>query len=146
MKLGALLLSVVLGACAAAAPRLDRAAAEELVSAAIRRGKPAVNPAVRFPVREITPAEAWERMRVQIFQVEPGAQVDARETFAVRQGQVVRLGTAFGGSGVGTLLVAYPDGEGTPELTFSYTWGSGETRTDVGVLRIVDDALSVVAR
>lgn len=145
MKRWLLILPVLLGACASAPQRLDCAGAEELVAAALRREKPDMNPAVRFPVHEVTPADAWERMGVQIFQVDAEALVDARETFAVRQGQVVRLGSAFGGPGVESQQLEERGGE-APELTFRFTWGSGEMRTETGVLRIVDGELRVLAR
>jgi hypothetical protein len=143
---GLLPLLCLVAACASArkpvAPeRVDLARAEELVRAEIFRENPQMNPAAQFPLFEIENAAAWESMSVQLFQVGPGATTEACETFALRHGQVARLGTGFGGMGVGSTLVSDLDADGSPDLLFVYSWGSGRHRSQVGMLSIAGGAL-----
>jgi hypothetical protein len=83
-------------------------------------------------------------MSVQLFQVRNDSLVQGFETFAVRKGQVARLGKGVGGDGVGSTLVTDFDGDRSPDLAFAYSWGSGRRRSQVGVLRIAGDHMQVL--
>ena len=117
---------------------------EDLVRAQILRENPGMNPEARFPMTEITPAQARETLGVQLFRIEESATTQCYETFAVRKGEVARLGTGFGGMGVGSTLLTDLDGDRAPDLVFVYSWGSGRHRSQVGVLRVVDEHLDVL--
>jgi hypothetical protein len=115
--------------------------AERLVRAQIFRENPEMNPAAEFPLIEITPPDAWDFLGLQLFQVSSNATVQACETFAVRQGEVVRLGTGFGGRGVQSMLVTDLDGDHSPDLAFVYSWGSGRHRSQAGALSVAGGRL-----
>ena len=128
---------MLLAADAEAAERLTVADAEKLVDAHIRTATPTMNPAAKFPVKELTTDEVWKRMSVQVFQVTAG--VRQYETFLVRGSKEVRpLGIGFGGSGVMSLCVADLDGDGKPEMVYTYSWGSGLHRSHAAVYREKD--------
>jgi hypothetical protein len=122
---------------AQAAERLTVPEAEKLIDAHIRAATPTMNPAAKFPVKELTTDEVWKRMSVQVFQVTGG--VRECETFLVRGGKEVRpLGIGFGGSGVMSLCIADLDRDGKPELVYTYSWGSGDHRSHAAVYREKD--------
>lgn len=140
---------LLLAACESAPPavaplRITLERATELVRAEVLRENPEVNPALEIPLIEITPVDAWQAMSVQLFQVRSDALFQAFETFAVRKGEVVRLGRGFGGDGVGSTLVTDLDGDRSPDLAFVYSWGSGRHLSQVGVLRIAGDRMQVL--
>lgn len=118
--------------------------AEALVRAAILRESPEINPQFEFVLNAIPQPEAWQTLGVQLFQVGADSLVQAFETFAVRKGKVQRLGTGFGGMGVGSTLVADVDGDRSPDLAFAFSWGSGRHRSQVGLLRIAGDRMSTL--
>ena len=111
--------------------RLALAEAEKQVRAFIFADKPAMNPKAEFPVKELTTDEVWDKLGVQVFQVTEGVQ--AHETFVVAPGRVVRIGVGFGGRGVRSLCVAELNGDGRSKLVYSFSWGSGTHRSQVGV-------------
>ena len=114
---------------------LTVAEADELVRAYVFAEKPRMNPRAACPVKDVTPKAVWERLGVQVFQVVKGVQM--RETFVIRGRQVYRIGTAFGGPGVTSIIVADPAGDGLDKLVFAYGWGSGEHRSQVGALDVL---------
>jgi hypothetical protein len=149
MKSVPLSLLFLVAACASPtyAPGPQRISIEragELVRAEILRENPEINPAVQIPLLEITPIEAWRAMSVQLFQVRNDSPVQGFETFAVRKGEIARLGKGLGGDGVGSTLVTDFDGDRSPDLAFTYSWGSGRRRSQVGVLRIAGDHMHVL--
>ena len=140
-------LALALSACHAppAAPRrVDLEAARTLVRARIFDENPRMNPATEFPLVELSPPGAWELLGVQLFQVPIDAPVQGCETFALRQGEVVRLGMGFGGMGVHSTLVTDVDGDLAPDLAFVYSSGSGRHRSQAGLLRITAGRLQTL--
>jgi hypothetical protein len=136
---------IVLVSSTQAAERLSVAEAEKLVDAHIRAATPKMNPNAKFPLKELTADKAadkttddvWKRMSLQVFQVAEG--VRQYETFLIRGGKEVRpMGHGFGGWGVMSLCAADLDGDGKPELIYTYSWGSGRHRSHVAVYREKD--------
>lgn len=97
--------------------------AEEMVRDFLRTQHPNLSPDVALPMPEMPVPEVWEHLPVQIFRVTDGP--FARETFLIREGTVVRLGTAVGGQGVTSIRVSDLDRDGSAELLFTYSFGSG---------------------
>ncbi len=139
-----LLASFALVACAPepGAPRAGLQTGERLVREAVHRANPNMNPEAVFPVREITPEPVWLELGLQVFQVTEQATTQQHETFVVRGQEVVHIASGIGGMGVESLLAADLDGDGSAELVFSYSWGSGIHRSQVGALVRRGDALS----
>jgi hypothetical protein len=116
---------------AAANPRLSIADASAVVRAEIFREKPTMNPSAQFPLKELTTPEIWDRLHVQIFKITDGIQQD--QAYIIRDRKASPLGNSFGGYGITSLCVADLAGDGHPQLLFSYSWGSGEHRSLVGL-------------
>jgi len=104
--------------------------AEQLIEAYIRTQNPSMSKTATFPVEEITPDNAWETLRIQVYKVKEGIQVG--ETYIIDQGEVIHIGTAFGGPGVTSIVVSDLDSDGSPELLFTYGFGSGIYRMRIG--------------
>ncbi|HEX8522552.1 MAG TPA: hypothetical protein VF669_09875 [Tepidisphaeraceae bacterium] len=107
--------------------------AEKLVRQDVFAKNPRMNRAVRFPLEEVTTPDIWNRFGVQIFRVAPG--VYPSNTYLIRDNQVTLLGASFGGPGVTAMAIADLDSDGAPELAFSYSFGSGMTRSQVALWR-----------
>lgn len=108
--------------------------AEQAVEVFCRKEKPQLAPTVKFPLKEITTAEVWDRLGAQIFQVT--GDIDQFSTYLIRGGRVHRLGTGFGGHGVMSFVVAELAG-GRPWLVYTYSWGSGRHRSKVAALDLL---------
>jgi hypothetical protein len=71
-------------------------------------------------------------LSVRLFRVVEGPLEN--ETFLIRyDGLVVRLGVSDGGQGVSSLALSDLDGDGTSELYYSYSFGSGIHQSHLGV-------------
>jgi hypothetical protein len=103
--------------------RISLADAQELVKAWAVRQNPNLDPQVSFPLQELTTPEAWDRLGVQVFQVTGGSFL--YESYLVDRGRVLPVGTAFGGTGVSSMVVADLDHDSAAELVFAYSFGSG---------------------
>jgi len=89
---------------------------------------------LEITLEERTPDDLWQRMGAQLFlSGGPFAEVRSAETYAVADGQVDRLGIAFGGHGVTSTEIADLNQDGEPELLYTYSWGSGLHRSHVAV-------------
>ena len=121
-----------------AAERLTVAEAEKLVDAHIRAATPDDESGRQVPVEGTDDRRrCGSACRVQVFQVTEG--VRQYETFLIRGGKEVRpLGIGFGGSGMMSLCVADLDGDGKPEMVYTYSWGSGLHRSHAAVYREKD--------
>ena len=109
--------------------------AEMLVRDYVFAENPKMNPQAAFPVTEVTPKTVRERLGAQVFVVVDGVQL--YETFVICEKKVYRIGKAFGGPGVTSMVTADPGGDGRDKLIFAYAWGSGEHRSQVGVLDVL---------
>jgi hypothetical protein len=131
--LGVSLVLLALGASLrmteAAEQRISVAVAEDAVRRHIYRDQPAMNPSAQFPLQEITPPDVWDSMHVQVFEVTDGVREGC--TYVVRDSLVYGLAPCWGG-GLTSLALADLDHDRMPELYFTYVWGSGLSRTNVG--------------
>jgi len=96
---------------------------EETVRDYLRREHPNLSPDVILQMQELPAPEVWEHLPVQILRVTDGP--FARETFLIHDATVLRMGTAVGGQGVTSMRVSDLDGDGSAELLFTYSFGSG---------------------
>jgi hypothetical protein len=110
--------------------RLSLAEASQLLLFWYQQQKPDLNPQVTVPVKEMTTAEIWNRMGVQVFQV--SGDIFMYDTFLVTGSQVTPLGIGFGGMGVTSLAVTDLDRNGQPELLYAYSFGSGIHQSRLG--------------
>jgi len=104
---------------------------EGMVRDYVRAQKPDLAPQLSLGLEAVAVPGAWERLRAQVFRVTDGP--FARETLLVQEQTVLPLGTAFGGQGVTSLVVADLDRDGIAELLFSYGFGSGIHQSRVGM-------------
>jgi hypothetical protein len=127
--------------CALASPfadepkRLSLADAERDVRAFVYADMPTMSPAEKFPLKEITTDDVWNRLHVQLFQVTEG--VRAYETLVIAGERVRYIGHGFGGFGVRSVVVADLDGDGRPELVYTYSCGSGMHRARLAVYDVL---------
>lgn len=98
---------------------------------------PKLNPKSEFDIQVIPVGGLWDALQVQIVKVRllsDGAQFN--EFAAVlRQGKVATLGISIGGHGLMSGLVQ------NGSLYFTYSWGSGVHRSQVGRLGLANDEL-----
>jgi hypothetical protein len=119
-------LLLMLTACT---PRLDAEGrwSEKDASSIIQKyflaQNPGLNPDTRFPVEDVTTDEIWQQLHIQVFRITDDIYAD--ESFIINGEILVQMGTAFGGSGVNSMLVSELYQKGTPELLFVYNFGSG---------------------
>jgi hypothetical protein len=86
-------------------------------------------------LQDVTPNEVWRRMDAQVFKIKGYTQsVSDIESFMIRRGQVFPLSIGFGGSGLDSMCVADLDADGSPELLYTYSWGSGLHRSHIAAL------------
>jgi hypothetical protein len=111
--------------------KIDAAKASSLWERFARNATPTMAPSVTFPVKEITPPEMWERMGAQLFVVTDG--VHEYQSFATVKRNVIPLGGYFGGSGLMTACVTDLNGDGTAELLFTHSFGSGMHRSHISL-------------
>jgi hypothetical protein len=111
--------------------RRTLAEAEEIIREHLHSQKPDLNPDFRFLVEEVRVHEAWEQLRAQVFRVTEGP--FACESFLISGDAVLALGTAVGGRGVNSLEVADLDRDGSAELLFTYSFGSGIHQSRIGM-------------
>jgi hypothetical protein len=97
--------------------------AEDMVRDYLLSRKPNLSPDFPLTTPELPVPEVWEHLPVQIFRVTEGP--FARETFLIHDETVLQLGTAVGGEGVTSMRVSDLDQDGSVELLFTYSFGSG---------------------
>lgn len=129
---GWLILLFVMSGCTNEIPasRVNSQEAEQLIEAYIRTQNPSMSETATFPVEEITPDNAWETLLLQVYKVKEGVQVG--EAYIIEREEVIHIGTAFGGPGVTNMVVSDLDSDGSPELLFTYGFGSGIHRMRIG--------------
>jgi hypothetical protein len=113
--------------------RLSIEAASARIADYIRTKKPGAQIDTAFVVDDLTTDAIWDQLHAQVVKVKEG-QVEKSETFVLRGNKVERIGDAFGGNGVTSLVVADLAGDNKPLLVYSFAWGSGDHRSEIGIL------------
>ena len=103
----------------------------EMIRAYLLDQKPNLDPAFVLSVEHIPLEETQSRLAVQVFRVMEGP--FANESFLVHGETVLQMGTAFGGHGLTSLEVGDLDQDGTGELYFAYSFGSGIHQSRIGM-------------
>lgn len=122
---------VEIGGAAGSSDRKSPGEAEEMIRDYLGSQKPNLSPDIRLPMIELPMQEGFENLVVQIFRVTDGP--FARETFLISGETVLQLGTAFGGEGVTSLRVSDLNQDGSAELLFTYSFGSGIHQSRIGM-------------
>lgn len=81
-----------------------------------------------FELVEITPQDVWEKAQCQLFKIVDGS---AWETYVLTSEKAYHIGAGFGGSGVVSVLPDDVNADGTCDLIYSYSWGSGLHRSEI---------------
>ena len=113
--------------------RLSIEAAGARVAGYLRREKPGANIDKTFGVADLTTDAVWDQLHAQIVKVKEG-QVEQNEAFVLYGDRIEPIGRAFGGDGVTSIIVADLAGDKKPLLVYSFAWGSGEHRSEIGIL------------
>lgn len=120
--------------CTAPAVKLTREEATEQVKEYAFADSPTLSPNTYFDVTDMPIEGLWEAQGVQIFYViysgSQGSTPFREEVFTGFQGKVTYFLSLYGGPGFNSALMH--DGE----LFFSYSFGSGVFRSQVGLMRI----------
>jgi hypothetical protein len=111
--------------------RMSLSEATAAVRKEIFQENPKMNPTAEFPLKELTTADVWKRLQAQVFVVTSGVRED--QAYIVHDERVAPLGAGFGGNGVTSMCVADVNGDGKPKLVFSYSFGSGIHRSEIGI-------------
>ncbi|NIR66012.1 MAG: hypothetical protein GWN61_17390 [candidate division Zixibacteria bacterium] len=96
---------------------------------------------INLTLEEIPLEEPEIQLPVRIFQVKQGLFAD--ETFLIHDDSVYQLGTAYGGNGVSSMLITDLDQDGAPELTYTYSFGSGIHQSRVGIFAPAYEAVKL---
>lgn len=73
---------------------------------------------------EVTPPEVWSETKHQIFK-----DSSSLETFVVAEGKAAVAGNGFGGAGVTSMVPYDVNNDGTTDLIYAYSFGSGIHRS-----------------
>ena len=111
--------------------RRTRAEATDMIRDHLQSQKPKLNPDVRLPLEEFPLPETWDTLRVQLFRITDGPFMN--ESFLISGDSVLPLGTAVGGRGLTSLQIGDLDRDGSAELLFTYTFGSGIHQSRIGM-------------
>jgi hypothetical protein len=120
-------------ACAAEAKPGDLSLeqAQPLIRDFILRNNPDIATLGTIQLQDLTPADVRSEMRVQIFKVSDGPK--AYHSFIIGDGTVSDFCTGIGGHGLQSLCLCDLDGDGQREIAYTFSWGSGIHRTQIGV-------------
>jgi hypothetical protein len=125
------------------AERIGLDEAVELVSIWAYEDQPEMGPGVSFDVVEYQVPDLWETMQLQLFFAEYLSSDEGQrfneEMFVCYEGELHAFGEALGGYG---LMSAVLRGE---SLYYTYAWGSGIHRSQIGRLAISDGQLDFLA-
>ena len=75
----------------------------------------------------ITPQEMTDKYGFRIFKYD-----QCCESYLEYNGSIYHIGTGFGGSGTTSFAVADLNSDGNPELYYTFSWGSGMHRSQIG--------------
>lgn len=123
--------TVEIGDSAGSSDQKSSDGAEEMIRDYLCDQKPNLSSDVHLPLIKVPLEEGSETLPIQIFRVTDGP--FARETFLISGETVLRLGTAFGGQGVTSIRVSDLDRDGSAELLFAYSFGSGIHQSWIGM-------------
>jgi hypothetical protein len=116
--------------------RITQTEAERIVSTRVKKHKTGSFWNQHPKLKDVTPPEVWRRLGGQIFkQADFTGTVDEVDSYFIRNRSATSLGIGFGGSGLISACVSDLDGDGRPELLFTYSWGSGLHRSHLAMLR-----------
>lgn len=106
------------------AERIDLEEGEKLVRELVFARFPGMNPEARFPLKEITTDADWDRMQAQLFTV-TGDSPRHGCVYLIKKGKAIHLAGPGNGGYMNSSCVADLDGDGAPELLYTYGAGSG---------------------
>jgi peptidyl-Lys metalloendopeptidase len=124
-------LSLEIAGSSASPVRRTPAEAAEMIRDCLQSQHPQLKPDVRLPLEELPMPEAWECLRVQLFRITEGPFI--HEAFLIKGDRVLSLGEATGGRGLTSLEISDLDKDGTAELLFTYSFGSGIHQSRIGM-------------
>jgi len=75
----------------------------------------------------ITPKEIGEKLDFSVFKFDT-----SMESFVLYEGKIHKIGSGFGGVGLLSLHLSDFDEDGIHELIYTFSWGSGMHRTNLG--------------
>jgi hypothetical protein len=81
-----------------------------------------------YTIYDITPKEVKEEVGCQIFKINYSC-----ETYVVYKSKVFHIGFGFGGLGIVSLMTCDFDGNGQKDLIYTFSFGSGLHRSQIGV-------------
>jgi hypothetical protein len=137
VKIPANQVSITITGAPDASGRRTSMEAAAMIREHLRSQSPDLKPDLRLSPEELPMPEAWETMRAQVFRITEGAFAD--ESFLIRGDTVLSLGTAFGGRGVTSLEIGDLDTDGSAELLFTYSFGSGIHQSRIGMVAPAHD-------
>lgn len=82
-------------------------------------------------LHEITPAGVWLKTHGQIYE---DATDFGGDGFYIKDKLVYHISTGFGGFGINNIVVCDIDNDKHPEIVYTYSWGSGLHRAQIGVI------------
>ncbi|KGE17680.1 hypothetical protein [Paenibacillus wynnii] len=80
---------------------------------------------------EITPSDFWDQTRLQLFKMVGDS---SWETFIVSKQKAVHIGNGFGGYGVTSAVPFDLNKDGTLDVVYAYSYGSGIHRSEISWL------------
>ncbi|WP_310829171.1 hypothetical protein [Paenibacillus pedocola] len=124
---GACLLSVILlfTACDSKSEKLSVKEAETIIQELLGQQEASLV----SELNEITPPEVWSETKHQIFK-----DSSSLETFVVAEGKAAVLGNGFGAYGVTSVVPYDINNDGTMDLVYAYSFGSGIHRSLVSCM------------
>jgi hypothetical protein len=79
-----------------------------------------------FKLLEITPSNIWDNTKRQLFKIVEGS---SWETFIVTNQEAIHIGIGFGGNGVTSAVPYDVNKDGTMDIVYAYSFGSGIHRS-----------------
>jgi hypothetical protein len=125
--------TVTLEITGSSAPVVRRTPAEaaDIIWDYLQSQHPKLNPDIRLPLEELPMSELWKLLQVQLFRIT--GEPFPNESFLIEGDTVLQLGEATGGRGLTSLELSDLDQDGTPELLFTYGFGSGLHQSRIGM-------------
>lgn len=84
---------------------------------------------------EITPPDVWAETKSQLFRISGSSSM---ETYIVADNKAAVLGNGFGGFGVTSAVPFDANGDGTIDLVYAYSFGSGMHRSVISWMDLSD--------